>query len=149
MAFGGMVSLGLLALPAIAESNFGNVTLNPGFDAAQGTLRGHTGGRNSLPQTISERDRSGNICLGYGSSTPDHIVVLNQDFDRLTFQVNSGNHDTTLIVRGPGGVWCGDDISSSNRGDRIEGQMSAGSYEVWVGTNNPGSRVNYTLTVSQ
>jgi len=149
MVFGGLMGMGLLALPAIAQSNFGSVTLDPGFSAAQGTLRGNTGGSNSLPQTVSERDRDGNLCLGYGSSMPDHIVVLGQSFDQLTFQVNSGNTDTTLIVRGPGGVRCGDDVSRSSPGDQIQGQnWPAGSYEVWVGTSNPGTRQNYTLTVS-
>lgn len=144
------LGIGFIALPAIAQSNFGSVTLQPGFNAAQGTMRGNTGGRNSLPEMVEGRDRNGNICLGYGSSVPDHILNLSQDFDRLTLQVNSGGNDTALVVRGPGGVRCGDDISRSNRDDRLTGtDWESGSYEIWVGTSDPAARHNYTLTVGQ
>ena len=139
----------LIAWPAIAQSNFGNATLGNGFSAAEGTLSGNTGGSVSLSSAVAERDRTGNICLGYGTSTPDHVVTLGQDFSSLTFQVSSSNADTTLIVRGPGGVRCGNDISRSNRNDVVTGtNWARGSYEVWVGTSNPGTRVNYTLTVT-
>lgn len=145
-----LLGMGFIALPAIAQSNFGSVTLQHGFNVAQGTMRGNTGGRNSLPEMVTARDRQGNLCLGYGSSVPDHILVLDQSFDSLTLQVNSGGNDTALVVRGPGGARCGDNTSRSNPDDRLQGtDWAAGSYEVWVGTSTPGSRYNYTLTVSQ
>lgn len=150
LVIGVCLGIGFITLPAIAQSNFGRVTLQPGFDAAQGTMRGNTGGRNSLPEMIGGRDRNGNICLGYGSSVPDHILELGQNFDSLTLQINSGGNDTALVVRGPGGVRCGDDISRSNPDDRLTGSnWQSGSYEIWVGTSNPGARYNYTLTVGQ
>ncbi|MBD1912021.1 MULTISPECIES: hypothetical protein [unclassified Leptolyngbya] len=150
LVVGVLLGIGLIALPAIAQSNFGSVTLQRGFNVAQGTMRGNTGGRNSLPEMVTARDRDGNLCLGYGSSVPDHILVLDQSFDTLSLQVNSGGNDTALVVRGPGGVRCGDDTSRSNPDDRLQGtDWAAGSYEVWVGTSDPGARHNYTLTVGQ
>lgn len=146
-----VLMLGLIAAPALAQqAHFGSVTLSPGFDAAQGQLQGRTGGQNSLPAVITNRDRDGNLCLGYGSSTPDYTVTLQGTFAQLSFQVESGR-DTTLIIQGPNDrtVRCGDD-SGSNLDAVIQGSdWAGGTYKVWVGTVNPGERFSYTLTIRE
>jgi len=136
-----VAGMGLAVVPAIAQSNFGTLTLAPGFSSSQGMVQGRTGGSTSLTNSVAERDRNGNICLGYGSATPDYILDLDGRFDQLTLQVN-GSGDTTLIVQGPGGVLCGDDEVSASG-------WAAGEYQVWVGTGSPGQRSNYTLTVRE
>ncbi|MBE9099122.1 hypothetical protein [Vacuolonema iberomarrocanum] len=135
-----VASIGLAVSPAIAQSNFGSLTLAPGFSANEGTAQGRTGGNTSLPASVAERDRNGDLCLGYGSATPDYLLNLTAGFEQLTLRVNGGG--TTLIVQGPGGVLCGDgQVSASG--------WAAGEYQVWVGTGSPGERSNYTLRVSE
>lgn len=136
----------LLSSGAIAQSHFGSTTLGSGESA---TLTGNTGGGSSLPQTIAERDRDGNICIGYGTSMPDHILELQDNMPSLTLRLDTGGNDTTLIVRGPGGIRCGDDIARNNRDDEISGRdWSAGRYEIWVGTSAPRTRLNYSIRVT-
>jgi pectate lyase len=119
------------------ESNFGKLTLTAVSNS--GTLRGTTGGSTSLPAIVSNVDSSNQRCLGFADPKPDHLLVLRQDFAKLTLQV-SGGKETTLVVRGSDGtVRCG--------GARIvDNSWRAGTYQVWVGTIAPGTRQNYTLT---
>ncbi|MGG6294142.1 hypothetical protein ACQ4M4_06940 [Leptolyngbya sp. AN02str] len=158
LGFGVAVGLGsIVATPlssvaqlVVAQANFDSVSLSAGFSAAQGTLRGRTGGQVSLPSIVANRDRANVICSGFGSSTPDHIITLEQDFSRLTLQVNSNGNDSALVVRGPDGVRCGSDISRTNLDDQLTGNdWSAGSYEVWVGSSVAGDRFGYTLNIGQ
>jgi len=133
--------------PAMAQSeaNFGSVTLQNG--SAPGPLQGYTQGTTPL-STIARQDGNGNRCVGYGETEPDHILVLPQSVSRITLQVNSGGQDTTLLVREAGGgqVFCADD--SDNADARLRGQgWSAGQYQVWVGSFDPGVRYDYQLTV--
>lgn len=141
-AAGMVASIGLAIGPAIAQSNFGTLTLAPGFNPNQGTVQGRTGGSVSLPESVAERDRNGDLCLGYGSATPDHILDLDGRFEQLTLAISGGGSDVTLIVQGPGGLLCGDSQISANG-------WAAGQYQVWVGTGRPGERSNYTLRVSE
>ncbi|HEY9881134.1 MAG TPA: hypothetical protein V6D29_21925 [Leptolyngbyaceae cyanobacterium] len=146
---GGLVSL-LGVAPALAqEANFGSITLGGGTQS--GSVQGHTAGFFALSE-IAGRDRSGNVCAGFAASTPDHILVLQQDAPSLTVQVDSGGNDTTLLIQGPNDntIRCGDDTDRRNRDAMIQdGSWAAGTYRVWVGTHDQGQRYNYTLNVSQ
>lgn len=144
-----VLGLFLAVGPAFGEtSNFGTLTLNAG--KAIGSLSGTTGGSTSLPAIVSSSDLHSNPCLGFGDPTPDHILVLQQNFPKLKLQVNSSNSDTTLVVQGAdGSVRCGDNIGSRKDASMVDTDWAAGSYKVWVGTVNPGVRRNYTLTVRQ
>ncbi|MBD2060258.1 hypothetical protein H6F88_30395 [Oculatella sp. FACHB-28] len=138
--------------PALAQSaNFDSLTLSPGFSSADGTVQGYTQGSFSL-SSIANRDRSENLCVGFADTTPDHILVLQQDFSQLTLQVNSGGGDTTLLVQGPSDstVRCGDDTGRTNTDASIQdSSWQAGTYKVWVGAFESGSRHEYTLTVRE
>jgi pectate lyase len=143
------LALLLTAAPALAQtSNFGTLTLNS--TKTVGTLNGTTGGSTSLPAITSNADRDNNKCLGFGDPTPDHILVLQQKVQDLTLQVSSDDSDTTLVVQGPDGVVrCADNIVSRKPVAIRDTEWQAGSYQIWVGTINPGVRRNYTLTVRQ
>lgn len=143
--------LGLVgAAPALAQNaNFGSITL--GGASLNGSAQGHTAGFFALSD-IAGRDKNGNICAGFAASTPDHILVLQQDFSSLTLQVSSGGNDTTLLVQGPNDntIRCGDDTDRRNLDATVQdGSWAAGTYRVWVGTHDQGQRYSYTLNVSQ
>ncbi len=140
----------LSATPAMAETaNFGSRSLTPGFGLEDSNVTGYTGGSYSF-SALANRDQQGNSCLGYGDSQPDYILTLEKDFTALQLIVDSGGADTTLVIEGPEGFWCGNDIDDYNPDARIIGEnVKAGSYSVWVGTMNPGDRQNYTLTISE
>ncbi|MGL5063115.1 MAG: hypothetical protein ACRC62_24315 [Microcoleus sp.] len=124
------------------------MTLSQGLQSPTGVLRGATGGSYSL-SAIANTDNRKNKCLGFATPTPDHIVVLQQDFAQLTLQVNTGGKDTTLLVQGPNGstVRCGDDTGQNKDASITDSGWKAGSYRVWVGTLEPGVKSNYTLSV--
>lgn len=140
------------ATPLLAQSaNFDSITLSPGFSVADGTVRGYTQGSFSL-SSIANRDRSNSLCVGFADSTPDHILVLEQNFSQLTLQVNSGGGDTTLLVQGPNDstIRCGDDTSRTNTDASIQDtDWQAGTYKVWVGAFESGVRHDYTLRLSE
>ncbi len=134
----------LVAAPAVAQSaaNFGSATLG---SSASRTLEGHTQGTTPL-STIARQGANGSHCVGYGTTEPDHIVVLSEPASGVALTVNSGGNDTTLLVRSAAGVFCADD--SSNADARLRGQAwEAGTYEVWVGSFDSAIRYDYRLTV--
>ena len=132
------------------EANFGSVALAPGFPRTEGVMSGYTGGSYSL-SAIANSDRDNRRCVGFGDPTPDHILILEQDFPQLTIQVNSRGHDTTLLVQGPDNqtIRCGDDTGSSKDASVTGTNWSAGTYRIWVGSFQSGSRQNYNLSVRQ
>ncbi len=139
------------ALPVLAETaNFGTLTLSRGFGSPTAVLRGSTGGSYSL-SAIANADRHKNKCLGFATPTPDHIIVLQQDFSKLTIQVNSGGKDTTLLIQGPNGktVRCGDDTGQNKDAGIVDTGWEAGSYKIWVGSLEPGVKSNYTVSVQE
>lgn len=140
----------LSATPVLSQTaNFGTLTLSPGFPPGSVAARGHTGGTYSLP-SIANSDRNKQPCIGFASDTPDHVLVLEKDFPRLTVQVNSQGKDTTLVIRGPNNlILCGDDTGSRKDASIEATNLKAGRYEVWVGAIEAGQRWNYNLTVRE
>lgn len=123
-------------------------TLSGGFSPQ--TATGQTVGSYHLAN-ISNRDttRRHNLCLGYGTAEPDHIMTLQQDFETLTVAVDSGGADTTLLIQGPNDntIRCNNDGGSSDAS--ITDAFQAGSYRIWVGGFDPGATHNYTLLVTE
>lgn len=140
----------LLAVPVVAETaNYGSLTLSRGFESPTAILKGSTGGSYSLSSVANSDDRQ-NKCLGFATPTPDHILVLKQNFSRLTLQVNSGGGDTTLLIQGPDDrVLCGDDTQQNKDAKVTDGNWKAGLYRVWVGSLETGMKYNYTLSVQE
>lgn len=141
----------IATLPVLAETaNFGTLTLSRGFQSPTAVLRGSTGGSYSL-SAIANADRQKNKCLGFATPTPDHIIVLQQSFSKLTIQVNSGGKDTTLLVQGPNDntVRCGDDTGQNKDAGIVDSDWEAGSYRIWVGSLEPGVKSNYSISVQE
>lgn len=147
------LAVALSATPAFSQAaNFGGLKLSLGFAPATGQASGRTGGTYSL-SSIANSDRNNKACIGYGSETPDHIMLLESNFPKLTVEVNSGK-DTTLVIRGPNNlILCGDDTKTSkgvSKDASVEAtNLPAGEYRVWVGAIQEGQRWNYSLTVRQ
>lgn len=141
----------LAALPALANpSNFGNLSLAPGFGPSSGQVDGHVKGAIALHQIVGSRDMHNNLCLGYGSPNPDHLLVLRRNFAQLKLQVNSQNRDTTLLIKGPGKqLYCLDDSAQGQDAGWVANNLPAGTYQVWVGSFERGSQFRYTLTAQE
>lgn len=139
----------IATLPVLAETaNFGTLTLSRGFQPPTAVLRGSTGGSYSL-SAIANADRHKNKCLGFATPTPDHIIVLQQNFSKLTIKVNSGGKDTTLLVQSGNTVRCGDDAGQNKDASIVDSDWQAGTYRIWVGTVEPGVKSNYTISVQE
>jgi hypothetical protein len=148
------LAVALSATPAFSQaSNFGELKLSLGFSPGAGQVSGLTGGTYSL-SSLANSGSNGKHCIGYGAQTPDHIVVLQSKFPKLSVQVDSGGQDTTLVIQGPNNlILCGDDTKTSkgvSKDASIEAaNLPAGKYSIWVGTLKEGQRWNYTLTVRE
>ena len=143
-----IVALG--ATPAFSQAaNFGELKLSPGFPSSAGQISGRTGGTYSL-SSIANSDQNGKACIGYAADTPDHIMILQGNFPKLTVQVNSGK-DTTLVIRGPNKstIRCGDDTGSIKDASITDSNWQAGRYEIWVGAIKEGKQWDYSLSVRQ
>jgi len=145
------VIIPMIATSASAQkANFTSLKLSPGFEADTGTTSGYTGGSYSL-SAISNRDRDKKACIGFADPNPDHILVLEKDFNNLKILVNSDGSDTTLLIKGPDEttIRCGDDTGKSKDASIDDGNWKQGTYKIWVGTFNSGIKQNYTLRVQQ
>ncbi len=141
----------MIAASASAETaNFGTLALSPGFTTMQGTVSGYTGGTYSL-SAISNRDWQKKACIGFANPNPDHILVLEKDFDQLTILVNSDGSDTTLLIKSLDDdiVRCGDDTGKNKDASVSDQKWKKGKYQIWVGIFEPDLKRNYTLTVQQ
>ncbi len=128
------------AMPA-GGSNFGTVSLAPGFVPDPHTARGTSGGAidaNTLNPT----------CRGWISQQPDHLFVAQGAFSNLRMLVHGGGQDTTLVVQRPdGGYLCNDD--TEGRDPVVAGGFTPGTYKIWVGSYSRGQSIPYTLGLSE
>ena len=128
-------------------SNFGEMVISQAQPQAMAS--GSTAGLWALTN-LARRDRYGNVCTGFADVNPDHTLILQDDFDQLTLQVDSGGNDTTLLVQGPTPeiIRCGEDSDRRNRDAHISDTgWLAGTYQIWVGAHHQGQRHSYSLTV--
>ncbi len=128
-------------------SNFGEMVISQAQPQAMASRS--TAGLWALTN-LARRDRYGNVCTGFADVNPDHTLILQDDFDQLTLQVDSGGNDTTLLVQGPTQeiIRCGEDSDRRNRDAHISDPgWLAGTYQIWVGAHHQGQRHSYSLTV--
>lgn len=146
------LSTAIISTPVLANksANFGKLSLTPGFKPMEGKVTGYTGGSYPL-SAITNRDRNKNFCIGFADTKPDHILVLEKDFSNLTIKIDSGGHDTTLLLKAPDNktVICGDDTGKNKDASIKASKLKAGKYSLWVGIFKSGVRRNYTLSVEQ
>ncbi|MFW6357962.1 MAG: hypothetical protein ACOC0N_01910 [Chroococcales cyanobacterium] len=143
----------ILPLPSFAQptnsaSIFENVRISPRFAPDPLVLRGISGGMiPASDPTIAGRAASPTgPCVGYVDRQPDHTVTLTGFFNFLNIQVQS-DEDTTLVIKGPGGSWCNDDVKAKNPG--VAGQWLEGEYGIWVGSYDQNEYHPYRLRITQ
>lgn len=126
-----------------SDSNFGSVTLSPGFTPDPHSVSIISGGSQNV------RDMNmGSGCVGYATSDPDYIVNFTGSSDRLRFFVE-GDGDTGLIVAAPGKQFlCNDDSEGLDPMVTFDGAQ-AGQYNVWVSSYSSGDNISSTLYVTE
>ncbi|MEM1279606.1 MAG: hypothetical protein AAGG53_06160 [Cyanobacteria bacterium P01_H01_bin.152] len=129
---------------AVAQPSF--VTLAAGFAPNPTELVGTGGGDRPAAEVVNTANSPTGQCLGYISTAPHEEVVLETHFSNLEMRVESAL-DTTLVISGPGGVWCNDDNGSQN--PAIVGAWLPGKYRVWVGAYRAEQIPDYILYVQE
>jgi hypothetical protein len=141
-----LASLGM-SLPAQAQSGtFAGATVKPKFVPDPMELQGISGGTQSAKAVAGTGETPTGACLGYVDEQPDHVLSLTAGFKYLSI-VTDSKADTTIVIKGPGGVWCNDDYQGKNAG--ISGQWLEGEYKVWVGGYKKDKSTPYTLKLSE
>ena len=130
-------------LPAVSQV----VTLSRNFRPDPLQMEGKAGGEVSLANLAG----SASGCRGYGQGAPNHVLTISESLPVLDIVAftRDVNQDLTMLIKGSGGaVWCGDD-EYRNRSPRVSVRLPKGTYQVWVGTGDPGRSVDYTLSISE
>ncbi|MBD2345840.1 hypothetical protein [Anabaena subtropica] len=125
---------------------FGDVTIGQKFSPDPLVVRGMSGGSVAGNRVAGRIETPTGPCTGFIDETPDHTIKLTSNFDYLKLQVQAPQ-DTTIIVKGPGGTWCNDDLDGKNPG--ISGEWLSGNYEVWIGSYEKGKYFPYTLKITE
>jgi hypothetical protein len=127
--------------PAASGSNFGPVSLAPGFAADPHVVEGTAGGTRSATEL-------GGGCAGYISDRPGHLFVSDGDFGALRVMAWAEMEDLTLVIQRPDGSYvCNDDAEATD--PMVMGAFGRGTYKIWVGTYAAGSTPAYRLGFSE
>lgn len=129
---------------AEVASNFGTVTLAPGFTPDPATATGNSGGARDA-SSVSPG------CNGWISETPDHVLVATGDFANLRVMAaaNTAGDDITMVIQKPDGTYLCDDDGGDALDPTIDGAMPAGTYKIWVGSYSEGEHVSYKLGITE
>lgn len=125
---------------------FENVSIGSNFSPNPLIVRGISGGSVPAEKVAGRGETANGPCVGFVDEQPDHTLVLKDFFKYLSLQVQSPE-DTTIIVRGPGGSWCNDDLQGKNAG--IAGEWLAGTYNIWVGSFDKTKSPPYMLRITE
>lgn len=125
---------------------FEDIAIAPRFTPKAIELRGISGGGVETQKKSGRKVTETGDCIGFIDSEPDHKITLTKPFKYLNMQVKSSG-DTILLVRGPGGSWCSDDVSDRN--PEIGGDWLEGTYEVWVGSYEENTSFPYLLQLTE
>ena len=122
-------------------SNFGTVTLAPGFVPDPHVVQGTSGG-NIQASTWNAS------CGGWVTQQPDHLFVASGAFGNLRIMTKSDS-DTTLVVQRPDNTYaCNDDTDGLNPVVEIA-NAPAGTYRIWIGAYQAGQNAAYKLGFSE
>ncbi len=129
--------------PAAAggDSNYGTITLAPGFMPDPSTATGTSGGSTAA----GTLDPS---CAGNVSTTPDHLFVASGAFANLRIMAKSAA-DTTLVVQRPDGTYLCNDDGDTDFNPIVAGAFPAGTYKIWVGSYDAEANGSYTLGITE
>jgi hypothetical protein len=127
-----------------ASQIFGDVTIQHPFSPDPLTVRGMSGGSIPGSQIAGTETTPTGPCKGFMDEVPDHTLKLVSKFEYLKLVVNSPA-DTTMIIKGPGGTWCNDDLDDKNPG--VVGEWLRGTYQIWIGSYKENDSLPYTLKI--
>ena len=143
----------LLLLIAVIFSNYEVlaqasriITINPKIINQPMISQGISGGIVKAKEISQTENTATGYCHGYVQTQPNHLLKLESFFEFLRLEVNS-LVDTTILVKGPDGVWCNDDSETAN--PMIEGQWQPGVYKIWIGSYQPDSKDNYQIKITE
>jgi hypothetical protein len=125
---------------------FEDIAIQPSLIDKAIELRGISGGDVETQKKSGRKATETGDCIGFIDGEPDHKITLLKPFKQLKLQVKSTG-DTVLLVRGPGGSWCSDDVRDRN--PEIGGDWLQGTYEVWVGSYEPNASFPYLLELTE
>lgn len=125
---------------------FEDIAIAPRFTPKEIQLRGISGGGVETQKKSGRKVTETGDCIGFIDTEPDHKITLTKPFKYLNMQVKSSG-DTILLVRGPGGSWCSDDVSDRN--PEISGDWLEGTYEIWVGSYEENTSFPYLLQLTE
>jgi len=128
---------------AWAQSN--NIAINQNTISQPLTIQGTSGGAIAALEISQTKNTATGYCDGFARSQPNHILKIDTFFNYLRLEVES-SADTTILVKGVGGVWCNDDAGSTN--PVIEGQWRPGVYQIWVGSYQADSSNKYKIKIT-
>lgn len=137
---------GSIFSPGYAQSAARKITLGNTVEPNPLVVRGKSGGKLKAVEVVNIESTATGFCNGFIGQKPNHILVLGSFFEFLKLEVSSSS-DTTIIVEGPGGVWCNDDATSAN--PAIEGEWQPGQYRIWVGSYQESAKDEYQLSISK
>lgn len=147
------IAMPVRSQPEIASSKkasvvkmFEDIAIAPNFSPQAIALHGLSGGGVETQKTSQRKVTETGECIGFIDTAPDHKITLSKSFSYLKMQVKSSG-DTILLLRGPGGSWCSDDVSDRN--PEISGDWQAGTYEIWVGSYEEKASFPYLLIVTE
>ncbi|MGF1590002.1 MAG: hypothetical protein ACFCU7_12290 [Pleurocapsa sp.] len=130
--------------PVLAQASDG-IAINPKTISQPLMIKGTSGGTVKAREITQTENTPTGYCDGYVRSQPNHFLKLETFLEFMRLEVESAA-DTTVLVKGPGGVWCNDDAGTVN--PMIEGQWQQGLYRVWVGSYRANTHHNYQIKIT-
>ena len=131
--------------PILAQSSINSIAIDQNSISQPLTFEGMSGGAMTALEITNTEYTATGYCDGFASQQPNHILKLSSFFEFLRLEVESPA-DTTILVQGPGGVWCNDD--SQNANPMIEGEWQPGEYMIWIGSYQADSNNNYRIKIT-
>jgi hypothetical protein len=125
---------------------FGKITIDHKFSPDPLVYQGISGGDTPGNQVVKKGNTHTGACTGFMDESPNYTLTLLNKFDYLKLIAESTS-DTTMIVVGPGGTWCNDDLDGKNPG--IVGEWLPGIYNVWIGSYIKGQYLPYKLKITE
>ncbi len=130
--------------PVLAQVSDG-IVINPKTISQPFIIKGTSGGTVKATEITQTENTATGYCDGYVRSQPNHFLKLETFGEFMRLEVESPA-DTTIIIKGPDGVWCNDDAGSVN--PMIEGQWQQGLYRVWVGSYRANTNNDYRIKIT-
>ncbi|MEM8721983.1 MAG: hypothetical protein AAGE84_22260 [Cyanobacteria bacterium P01_G01_bin.39] len=121
------------------------ISINPQGMTQSLAIQGTSGGSIVAQEVAQTKNTATGFCNGYVNSQPNHLLNIESFAPYLRLEIAS-DADTTIIIKGPGGVWCNDDSDDAN--PMIEGQWQSGLYQVWVGSYQVNSSHDYQIRIN-